>query len=263
MKKRFFLFWILLSLKISAQIFSGSLYMKDQSVIFLNHIFVTNLSTHKTVLSNYNGKFQIDAQVGDIIRFTSSSTERKDIKITAERLSNPNLIELSLGYIIIPEVTIKNFKASGNLRKDAIVLNKQFEKKKQVNDAIGLPQPKPQEGAMAVPPVALNNGLAFNLNSIYDVFSGEQKKKERLYEYEKMNRNLFILKNYLGDEYFVSLKLPKNLVDNFLQFVYTSDNLLPYFERNNLEGIKTSIEKYNPIYQKRLRNSKLMNLSGS
>ena len=78
-----------------------------------------------------------------------------------------------------------------------------------------------------------------------------------------MNRNITILKRYLGDSYFAELKLPKNLIDNFLQFVYTSDNLTPYFERNNLEAVKTSIEKYTPIYQKRLRNSNLVNIAGS
>jgi hypothetical protein len=59
-------------------------------------------------------------------------------------------------------------------------------------------------------------------------------------------------KSYLGEDYFTRLKIPKDLIDNFLQFVYTSDNLLPYIESSNYEAVKLSIDKYLPIYQKRL-----------
>jgi hypothetical protein len=67
-------------------------------------------------------------------------------------------------------------------------------------------------------------------------------------------------KTYLGEDYFVKLKIPKDLIDNFLQFVYTSDNLLSYIESSNYEAVKISIEKYIPIYQKRLRSSHLQGI---
>ena len=253
-----------MSLALGAQSFSGTLYMRDYTTLFLNQVYVTNLSTQKTVLSNYSGNFRIEAQVGDVIRFTSSLTERKDITLRSETLSSPNnFIELQIGYRIIPEVVVKSFKASGNLKKDVIALKSQ-EKNIAIAKMIALPTPKGDGLPPDLPPLSLSNGgLSLSINGVYDMISGERKKKERLYEYEKMNRNITILKRYLGDSYFAELKLPKNLIDNFLQFVYTSDNLTPYFERNNLEAVKTSIEKYTPIYQKRLRNSNLVNIAGS
>ncbi len=264
MRKPIILFLFIISLTLKAQIFSGTLYMRDPSTLFLNQVYVTNLNTQKTVLSNYSGNFKIEAKVGDVIRFTSSLTERKDLTMRAETLSvSNNFIELQIGYRIIPEVVIKSFKATGNLKKDVIAL-KSHEKNIEVAKMIALPAPKGNGLPPELPPLSLaNGGLSLSIDGIYDIISGERKKKERLHEYEKMNRNIAILKGYLGDSYFAELKLPKNLVDNFLQFVYTSDNLTPYFERNNLEAIKTSIEKYTPIYHKRLRNSNLVNIAGT
>ena len=75
-----------------------------------------------------------------------------------------------------------------------------------------------------------------------------------------MENSVKNIKNYLGEDYFVRLKVPKDLIDNFLQFVYTSDNLNVYTSASNYEAVKISIEKYLPIYQKRLRNSNLQNI---
>jgi hypothetical protein len=75
-----------------------------------------------------------------------------------------------------------------------------------------------------------------------------------------MESSIKNIKNYLGEDYFVRLKVPKDLIDNFLQFVYTSDNLNLYTSASNYEVVKISIEKYLPIYQKRLRNSNLQNI---
>ncbi len=66
------------------------------------------------------------------------------------------------------------------------------------------------------------------------------------------------IKKYYGVPYFTSLKIPENLIDNFLQFVYTSENLSPALTSGNYELAGPIMEKYLPIYQRRLRNSSLM-----
>jgi len=69
--------------KINAQIYSGEVFLRDNSILYLNQVYVTNLNTQKTVLTDYNGTFNIQAVPGDVIRFTSIITERKDIKTFA------------------------------------------------------------------------------------------------------------------------------------------------------------------------------------
>lgn len=261
MKKLNILIFLLLLSKFTAQTFSGTLFMRDKSNFYLNQIYVTNLNEQKTYLTNYNGEFRILAKEGDVIRFTSIVSERKDVKLTKQLLENSNnLIELEVAYKEIQEIILSRFKPTGNLRRDV----KSLDSKKsalEVAKIVGLPSPK-GNGQSPVAPVAslANGGVSISLDGLFDVISGDAKKKKRLYEYEKMESSIKNIKNYLGEDYFVRLKVPKDLIDNFLQFVYTSDNLNLYTSASNYEVVKISIEKYLPIYQKRLRNSNLQNI---
>lgn len=237
---------------------SGEVFIRDNSNYYLNQIFVTNLNEYKTVRTDVYGKFNLHAKVGDVIRFTSIVTDRKDVKVTQEFLDNPiNFIELKIAYYDIEEVVIK-FKPSGNLRKDVLSL-KTGEKVMALQKAIGLPQPKGDGLPTQLPAAGFSDGgLTFGLNSIYDLISGEKKKKERLQRYEKMNSSIKEIEQYFGKEYFESLKIPENLIENFLQFVYSSDDLSIYVENNNFSMVALYMEKYIPIYQKRLKNSYLL-----
>lgn len=235
--------------------------MRETSIIYLNQVFITNLNDHKTVLSNFNGEFKIKAKVGDVVRFTSIISERRDITITEELLKAPlNFVELKPGYHEIKEVVIR-WKPTGNLRHDVLSL-KNAEKKLEIAKIVGLPEPKgngrpPEQALMGLH----SGGLSFSLESIYDILSGERKKKQRLYAYEKMMKNVNTVKSYYGTAYFEKMKIPKNMIDNFLQFVYSSDNLNIFIENGNLEAVQPYMEKYLPIYQKRLRDSGLIQIS--
>jgi hypothetical protein len=261
MKKLTILFLLLFLSKINAQNFSGTLFMRDKSSFYLNQIYVTNLNEQRTYLTNFNGEFSIPAKVGDVIRFTSIISERKDITITKQLLEyTNNLIELEVAYKEIQEVVLSRFKPTGNLRKDVRSLDSK-KSSLEIAKIVNLPAPK-GDGTPPVIPVAslANGGFNLSLESLYDVISGQSKKKQRLQEYEKMAVAIKNIKAYLGDDYFVRLKVPSNLVDNFLQFVYSSDNIGIYLQVSNYEAVKVSIEKYLPIYQKRLRASNLQNI---
>ena len=82
MKKLFTLLLLVFLAKINAQTYSGEVFLRDHSILYLNQVYVTNLNTQKTVLTDFNGNFTIPANPGDVVRFTSIVTERKDIKLT-------------------------------------------------------------------------------------------------------------------------------------------------------------------------------------
>ncbi|MCJ8153635.1 hypothetical protein MKJ01_07640 [Chryseobacterium sp. SSA4.19] len=257
MKKLFTLLLLVFLAKINAQLYSGEVFLKDNSVLYLNQVYVTNLTTQKTVLSDFNGDFNLPADAGDIVRFTSIVTDRKDIKLTPQMLAQKNLIELKIAYHDIQEIVINRFKPTGNLRYDVNALRKE-DKALAIKKVIGLPEPKGDGTPPQLPVAGLRDGgLTFSLESIYDILSGERKKKQRYMAYERMNSSVTQIKNYLGKEYFLKFKIPENLIDNFIQFVYTSENIEPYIMAGNFEAVKIPIEKYLPIYQRRLRNSHL------
>jgi hypothetical protein len=193
MKRIILLVCLLFLIKINSQTFSGTLFMRDKSSFYLNQIYITNLNEQKTYLTNYNGDFRIPAKTGDVIRFTSIVSERKDLKLTPEILNNSrNLIELEVAYKEIQEVVLNRFKPTGNLRKDVKSLDSK-KSRVEVAKIIGLPTPK-GDGTPPIAPVAdlANGGFSISLASLYDVVSGDRKKKERLYQYEKCNTQLII-----------------------------------------------------------------------
>ncbi|MCD1115847.1 hypothetical protein [Chryseobacterium turcicum] len=260
MKKLFLIILLVFISKMNAQNYSGEVFLRDNSVLYLNQVYVTNLTTLKTVLTSYSGEFNLKAEPGDIIRFTSIITERKDVKLTPQMLTTRNLVELKVAYYDIQEVVISRFRPTGNLRYDVNSIRKE-DKVLALKKVIGLPEPK-GDGTSPVLPVAglRDGGLTFSLESIFDILSGDRKKKQRLVAYERMNNSITNIKNYLGTDYFTRLKIPENLIDNFLQFVYTSENIEVYAQTGNFEAIKLPIEKYLPIYQRRLKNSHLQDV---
>ena len=244
-----------------SQYFDGEIYIRDKSSLYLNQVYVTNVNDYKSVVANYNGDFRIAAKVGDIIRFTSIATERKDVTVTKEMLERSRtFIELQIAYYEIQEVILSSFKPTGNLRKDVAML-KSSEKAFELKKMIGLPEPKGDGTSPEIPVMSFNQGLSFSIDSIFDLISGEKKKKERYYQYERMSKNIKNLQDYFGDDYFVKLKIPKELIPNFLQFVYSSDNITALLETNNYEAAKVYMEKYLPIYLRRLQNSNLMQVT--
>lgn len=258
MKQLFIFFITILGFWGKAQNYAGEIYLRDRSNLFLNQFYVTNLNTQKTIIADYNGNFNLPAKAGDVVRFTSIVTERKDIKLTNELIAiNKNFVELSIAYYEIQEVIVSAFKASGNLRKDVTSL-KNTDKSYELRKVIGLPAPKgdgtsPQESLLGF----RDGGYSLSISSLYDMLSGEAKKKKRLYEYERMEKSISSTQKYFGDDYFTRLKIPKEFISNFLQFIYSSDNISYYTENGNFEAIKPYIERYLPVYQKRLKNSHL------
>lgn len=257
MKKLITLLLLIFLAKINAQTYSGEVFLRDNSILYLNQVYVTNLNTQKTVLTDYNGTYNIPAAPGDVIRFTSIVTERKDVKLTPQMMQQKNLIELKIAYYEIQEIVLNRFKPTGNLRYDVNSIRKE-DKGLAIKKVIGLPEPKGDGTSPELPVAGLRDGgLTFSLESIYDILSGDRKKKQRYMAYERMNNSVTQIKNYLGKDYFAKFKIPDNLIDNFLQFVYTSENIEAYVLSGNFEAIKVPIEKYLPIYQKRLKTSNL------
>ena len=240
-----------------AQSFSGQVFMRDNADVYFNTVYITNLRTFKTVLSNSSGNFSITAQKGDKIRFTSRLAQRQDLTIGERELKNENnFIELKPYYHSIEEVVL-GWNPTGNLKTDVIQLTSK-NKKIEIAQIVGLPTPIKREEDYLEPLVGLaNGGLGVSVQGIYNLISGEHKKIQRLQRYERMQKNVTAIRNYYGDDYFVKVKIPVSMINNFIQFVYSSDQLGHVVELGELEAVRPSIEKYLPIYQKRLRDSSL------
>lgn len=252
MKKCLILYFVWLSNLLVAQELSGRVHTQGEDGQYLNHVYITNLREMRTGLTDAVGNFRIPARVGDVIRFTSYFHQRKDFIVTEASLLSPVMIDLSLFYRTIPEVVI-DFRPTGNLRQDVASLrnrDKYTQQNEHLRQAIGLPEPKTDVNGESL--LGLNQGISFNLEALYDILSGQRESKKRLQRFEKMTRAVDYVRKYYTKEYFVQMGIPEHKVDDFLQFVYSSD---PYdFVLKDLkpERVRPLIERYLPIYQKRL-----------
>lgn len=264
MKKNFYFLFLFTFFGImKSQDFFGQIYIKERNTLHQNQIFITNLSTHYTAVSDANGNFKIPAKVGDILRITSLISQRKDLKITERHLkTDKNYIEIELSYREIPEVVIR-FRPTGTLKKDVRAI-KDSERKMEIANIVGLPQPK-GDGYSPPPSLSLGAGIGATgvVEHLYDVISGDIHRKKRLKEFEIMDRNIKIMKKYFGINYFKKMNIPEHLIDDFLIFVYKSDNIKKYIYAQNIDATRLYIEKYLPIYTKRLKDSKLISVTES
>lgn len=260
MKKKFYFLFLLIFFGImKSQDFFGQIHIKERNTLYQNQIFITNLSTHYTAVCDANGSFKIPAKIGDILRITSLISQRKDLKVTERHLkTDQNYIEIELSYREIPEVVIK-FRPTGVLKKDIQAI-KDPKRKIEIANIVGLPESK-GDGYAPPPSFSLGTGIGATgvVEHLYDVFSGNIHRKKRLKDFEIMDKNIKIIKKYFGINYFKKVNIPEHLIDDFLTFVYKSDDIKKYIDAQNIDATQPYIEKYLPIYTKRLKDSKLIN----
>ncbi len=248
-----------MNIALSAQIVKGTVAIYQSEEIGLNQVNITNLNTRNTVRADVDGNFTILALSGNTLRFSSYYTERLDIQVDSPNFNQGKTVMLNLPIHVMKEVRLTGVKLTGNLNQDLQKLEKSS-KAQAIKKMVGLPEPKTPDytdlpsvlsiGDMKGPP-----GIGLNLESLYDVLSGERKKKLRAAKYFTMQKDITRVRQFMGDEYFTSKKIPENLINDFLQFVYTSENgsLIPNPER--LGSSQSLIEKYLPIFWKRVEHA--------
>lgn len=219
------------------------------NVIF-NKVYITNITIQKTVITNLRGEFIISVNQGDVLRITSNRTLREDIKMTHDKIKKGFLfVELDLKPKEIEAVVLGKFKPTGNLKVDIEKLSR-VDKIDELKKNIGLPEPISPIVNNTSPVSFGNGGFNLNVQNVYDLFSGELKKKQRRMEYEKMQNTIKVVRSSLEDDYFIKMKIPKNYINNFLEFIYRSEN-----KNLTKDNVRFLLEKYLPIYQKRLEDS--------
>lgn len=239
-----------------AQQYRGTIRLDDPDKIFLNQIHITNLRTGKSVRADFEGRFSLEAQSGDRVVFTSLYTDRKEQLLRASDFSSEQIIRLSISYFEMKEVVISGFTPTGILQRDVLRL-KTGSKKQDLIDKIGLPQ-APQRNAVTEEQFLSMNpdGIGLNIISILDALTGERKNKIRAKKYEFMLSQVKKVHSYFGDAYFIEKKIPANRIDDFLQFIYYSEGGKLYDDEFSLNIASIYIDKYLPVYQKRLKNLK-------
>lgn len=224
-------------------------------------VYVTNLNSKKTVISNFSGNFSILAKVDDVIEFKSDYFEYRRIRITQEIYNRPKfVVHLNINVIELQEALI-SANLTGILTKD-VTAGKRNDELTDLYKRLGV---NPD-----INPIKDTSDLKFGLfggdisltrldvGRIYDALSGDLKKRQNTLKYESAANKYSYIRRYFGDDFFVKdLKIPQHKINDFINYTYTTSNMSGDLERNQYLKIMETLTRYAIIYRNLFTSEKL------
>ncbi|MDO5615176.1 MAG: carboxypeptidase-like regulatory domain-containing protein [Cruoricaptor ignavus] len=240
------------SLHLSAQEISGIVVADG---VPLSAVLVINIDSGAKTQTNAQGNFTIVASVGNELRFVKSGYERSAVKIS---IANSRVFaNLVPALHEIEEVKVNPVRLTGDLNKDALLLAKR-NKTEELQKEIGLPTApeKPREEVAEVKKDILLPILKgkLNIQAIYDVVSGDAKRKKKLYKFQDMQSDVQWLLARTDADYYTSQGIPENRINEFIEFSFTQNpKVRTYIQARNISGALAQMEEVFPIFIKRLK----------
>nr|WP_199162363.1 carboxypeptidase-like regulatory domain-containing protein [Elizabethkingia sp. ASV34] len=203
-KLLFILFFISYSC-ITAQTFvSGKILNEEESP--LSGVQIFNMQNKKAVYTDAEGRFRIEASIGDEIRILTNQYNRREIIVSESTLKqeqnikmNPSVREIA-GVNILSKSQIENMKSK-----------------------IGVPGP-PEKPREKVPEVFRNLvlpllGGTINVDNVYKIVSGDARRMKALYKYEDQQEYLTKLAMLPGDDFWEQSGIPSEKRTEFIQYL--------------------------------------------
>lgn len=218
-------------------------------------IYITNSRTGNTTITDLTGSFSLMAEAGDSLLIQSAFYESRRFYLT-ENLMKKDFINIHLNIQPIAlDVAVISKKLTGYLDIDARYKPGKdpiadLYKELGVNpDASKLRDSTDFTMWQDVSPFHLN------VEKLYDVFSGDLRRRQNLYAFEGKESRILHIREYFGDEYFTGeLEIPKEKIREFIFYSYESSQIPLYYENKNFLNIMTELSKMAPVYLSRLNS---------
>ena len=226
----------------------------DEEFNPLPAVLVVNINLGIKTATDSSGKFEIPAKASDELRFVRNGYERGSL-ITTGNVAN---VRLFRSAVAIEEVEIEKVRLSGNIERDAASLQK-TDKVENLQKEIGVPKApeKPREKPAELTEDVLKPLLSLQIKpqAIYDIISGDSRRKKSLYRFEDLQDNIRWIRTKLDDEYFTKAGIPQGKIDEFLEFsLRENDEIASSVEVNNLSKVLLMMEDLLPIYLNRIKS---------
>ena len=218
----------------------------SEDEVMIPKVLIVNMTTNQKTYSDAYGKFLIDANIGDEIRFAKESYRLGKIVITSNQFQSIKLEKIPQE---IEEVKIINKRLAESqeekLRKD-IGLPKGPEK----------PREKPADAVDDIVKPLIGIPPTLNFQAIYDVVSGKSRRLRRLYKYEDLQEGLTWIKNNVDWEYFRDAGIEPQKMNDFLMFALRDEKVLMYMKAKNIGGLTIALDNNIGAYLERITQSK-------
>ncbi len=224
----------------------------DENGNGISSVLIVNIQTDQQTTSNSLGEFIIPATQNEELRFIKSGSDRFSKNIKNEDFGEELIIKLQPTVIQIEEVKIARVKLTGNLEKDAQNLAKN-NKTDKLNSAIGVPNApeKPREK----PAETVNDVLlpmltgSLNVQAVYDIVSGDARRKKHLYQHEDFQDDVSWMWNRLGQEYFDEAEIPKQKIREFIEYsLRENPKIRMYIRAKNFSSAMLLMDEIVPRY---------------
>lgn len=215
-------------------------------------IYVTNLRTNHTTISNFTGTFLIQAQVNDTLKIQSDWYENRLIILKPNLFSKPTIVVHLAVQTIQLNTAFIGQKLTGILEKD-VKNGKKQDVVTNLYKSLGVnPDIKPIKDTSALRAGLLDGDISLtrlDIGRLYDVFTGKAKQRKELIDYESKYDKITKIKNYFGEDYFINdLKIPKFKIRDFIDNALT--NTESKIELNDVNYFKLLqlFNSYSKIY---------------
>ncbi|WP_299432877.1 hypothetical protein [uncultured Aquimarina sp.] len=222
----------------------------------LEFVNIVNLTKEIGAINDESGDFEIHANVGDVIVFSSVQFQLKKHIVKEEDLQSDNLrIFLEPEINELDEVRISQYSLSGDIQKDIEEIPT-YEKNLPLWNAKQLKQmgvARPDDAQSPVENLVLGNGnnqasISIDLGLLINLISGGYKKKPK-----EINSKTHVLDFYKEEFFIKELKIPETEFYNFLDFLEEETGIkFILMSKDNLKVLEFLIyqsekfkEKYN------------------
>lgn len=197
----------------------------------LQGIKVENINREISVYTDENGDFRIIANEGEVLIFSSVSTEKKILFLQEEHFENPIEVSLKTTEIEIEEVEVGK-------QIDLDLGGKKLTQAEREYEAGGRI-------------LTMNQGLDINLEAVGNLFSGKRKELKNAVELEKINKLAYELDTYFDEDFYVNgLGLEPEYIVDFKYFLVEDKSFRAVLESENESEIIMKTIKMYESYQK-------------
>ena len=234
-------------------------------VDFLNEypqgVVITNRTTKVYSISDLSGSFQINASLGDTLLLQGTFLEDRKFVVRASSFTyNPLVIHMNHDVIKLEDMIVKA-PLTGDLQKDikSVEVRDDVEKL-YANLGIDIrtldmdPKERKEDMIPKLGPIPIPTSL--NVEALYKSISGYYRRMENLNQYERLERRLWDVKEYLGTKYFENiLNVPENEIREFLLFCYDQSNgeYESFYLQKDYLSIDRILRKFAPAYLQRIK----------
>jgi hypothetical protein len=203
-------------------------------------VHIINHNTTIGTISNDEGFFEIPVRVGDSISFSHLNLEERRIIISQTILSeNTFTIQLTEKTYALDEIRLEKSRSilyldSGIMPNNGPIVNATTLRLPYANSI-----PKKDNSIIKV-----RSGGLISVDNLINSLNGNNRRKKLLNNLAKEDAELFLIRKYFTDDFFVSdLKIKKEYINQFLNYCVNKGVISTFKRKNKIELTKLLLEE--------------------